>query len=153
MTDVFTPDERSRVMAAVRSRGNRSTETALAVALRAAGITGWRRHYPILGKPDFAFPRHRLAIFLDGCFWHGCPKCGEIPASNRSYWERKIGRNVERDRRHTKELRRRGWAVLRIWEHRLRGAGIASVIARLERLLETRKKAPDIGRSKAQAVR
>ena len=78
------------MMSAVRSRGNRSTEAMLLAALCANRVTGWRRHYRITGKPDFAFPKSRLAIFVDGCFWHGCPRCGSIPVSNRVYWESKF---------------------------------------------------------------
>ena len=72
VTDVFTKKKRSQVMAAIRSKGNKATELKLTSILRAAGITGWRRHQPIPGHPDFIFRRGRLAIFVDGCFWHGC---------------------------------------------------------------------------------
>lgn len=114
MADIFTPAERSRVMAAVRSTGNLSTEMVLVSAFRANRVTGWRRQYSISGKPDFAFARARLAVFVDGCFWHGCPRCGSLPASNRPYWEAKIGRNILRDRARTRELRLRGWVVVRV---------------------------------------
>ena len=135
MADVFTAAQRSRIMAAVRSKGNRSTETALLSLLRLNHITGWRRQYPIAGKPDFAFPRARLAVFVDGCFWHGCPRCGSIPVSNRPYWEAKISRNIQRDRAQTKELRLKGWAVERIWEHDLRGGALPRVAQRLKTAL------------------
>ena len=84
VADVFTKKKRSQVMAAIRSRGNKDTELKLATILRAAHITGWRRHQPIPGRPDFVFRRARLAIFVDGCFWHGCPKHGRKPGSNRA---------------------------------------------------------------------
>lgn len=139
MPDVFTAAERSKVMASVRSRGNRSTELALLSALKEHKITGWRRHYPVTGKPDFAFPHLRLAVFVDGCFWHGCPRCGRIPHSNRSFWETKINRNKERDRKKTKELKARGWSVLRVWEHDLRHARISKVIRRIQAQLSIRQ--------------
>ena len=97
MADVFTKKKRSQVMAAIRSRGNKDTEVKLAAILRASGITGWRRHQALPGRPDFAFRRERLAIFVDGCFWHGCPKHGRKPTSNRTYWLPKLRRNRERD--------------------------------------------------------
>jgi len=119
MPDVFSQKKRSQVMAAIRSSGNKDTELKLAAIFRAAGITGWRRHQPVPGRPDFVFPRARVAVFVDGCFWHGCPKHGRNPASNREYWLPKLARNRARDIAITKALRRAGWRVLRLWEHDL----------------------------------
>lgn len=116
---------RSRNMAAIKSRGNLSTELQFLALLKSLGCTGWRRHIPIHGTPDFAFPKIKLAIFLDGCFWHGCPRCFKLPRSNVDYWARKIGRNVSRDRRNSRLLRAEGWSVLHVWEHALRGANDA----------------------------
>jgi DNA mismatch endonuclease (patch repair protein) len=101
--------------------------------LRAQGITGWRRHVDMRGRPDFVFRRERVAVFVDGCFWHGCPKCFRMPETNREYWERKIGRNVARDVRAARELRREGWRVVRVWEHSL--AQPPRVVGRLKRAL------------------
>jgi DNA mismatch endonuclease (patch repair protein) len=125
MPDVFTREKRSEVMSRIRGRGNRDTELAFRSMLRARGITGWRRHYPITGRPDFAFPKLRLAVFVDGCFWHRCPKCSNMPVNNRAFWERKLTANVNRDRRVTRELRRRGWKVVRVWEHAMRDSTAA----------------------------
>ncbi len=119
MPDVFTKKKRSQVMAAIRSRGNKDTELKLAAILRAVGITGWRRHQPLPGKPDFIFRRERLAIFVDGCFWHGCPKHGRNPDTNRSYWLPKLQRNRQRALEVTRSLEKPGWRTLRIWEHEL----------------------------------
>jgi DNA mismatch endonuclease (patch repair protein) len=119
MADVFSKAKRSAVMARIRSRGNKATEIALARVLRRNGITGWRRHRPVFGKPDFIFLRHRLAIFVDGCFWHGCPRHGTQPAGNRAFWRKKFQRNRDRDRLVNRTLRKAGWRVLRIWEHEL----------------------------------
>src|SRR5438445_4703761 len=109
-------------MAAIRSKGNKDTELRLAAVFRAGGITGWRRHQALPGRPDFVFRRERLVVFVDGCFWHGCPRHGRKPDSNRDYWLPKLMRNRARDRAVGCELRRRGWTVVRIWEHDLRHA-------------------------------
>ena len=119
MPDVFTIEKRSAVMSVIRSRGNKDTELRLISIFRAYGITGWRRNYPLHGRPDFVFRSKRLAIFADGCFWHGCPKHGRKPTSNQDYWIPKLLRNQARDRQVTKTLRRKGWNVLRLWEHHL----------------------------------
>jgi len=119
MPDVFTKAKRSQVMSRIRGRGNKETELALAKLLRVARITGWRRHAALLGRPDFTFRKERLVIFVDGCFWHCCPKHSNIPANNREFWERKLAANKIRDRVVTRILRQRGWRVLRIWEHDL----------------------------------
>jgi DNA mismatch endonuclease, patch repair protein len=119
MPDVFTTAKRSEVMSRIRGRGNKKTEVALANLLRANGIIGWRRHQPLFGKPDFTFRKQRLVIFVDGCFWHRCPKHFNMPVNNAPFWEKKIAANKLRDRLVTKTLRRNGWSVLRIWEHDL----------------------------------
>lgn len=119
MTDVFTKKKRSQVMAAIRSRGNKDTELKLASIFRAYGIKGWRRHQPLPGRPDFVFRRERLAVFVDGCFWHGCPKHGRNPDSNRAYWLPKLERNRQRDMDVKRALTKVGWKVIRLWEHDL----------------------------------
>jgi len=116
MADVFTPNRRSAIMALVRSRGNASTEQRMVRLLRAHGITGWRRGAPLLGKPDFVFRGSKLAVFVDGCFWHGCPRHGHTPRSRVAYWVAKLARNTRRDRTVTRALRASGWTVLRVWE-------------------------------------
>jgi len=113
------PKWRSWVMSRVRGRGNESTEVLLAKLLRAEGIRGWRRHLPIPGRPDFSFPKQKVAVFVDGCFWHGCPRCFRLPKQNRSFWRAKIGGNRKRDRSVNGRLRRLGWKVLRIRECKL----------------------------------
>lgn len=76
-------------------------------------------------KPDFVFPQHRVAVFVDGCFWHGCPRHGSLPANHRAFWRKKLAANRTRDRLVHRTLRRCGWRVVRIWEHDLapRGGG------------------------------
>lgn len=107
-------------MSRIRGHGNRSTELAMIKVFRRHGITGWRRNQKVFGKPDFLFRRNRLAIFVDGCFWHGCPRHCRRPKENGNYWRRKILGNQKRDRLVTKTLRRADWRVLRIWEHELK---------------------------------
>ena len=81
--DKYDKATRSRMMAAVRSRGNRSTEVRLAKLLRKHRLSGWRRQYPIPGTPDFCWPKSRVALFVDGCFWHGCPRSRARTLHNR----------------------------------------------------------------------
>ena len=134
MADIFTKAKRSEIMSAIRSVGNRTTEQAVASAFRRNGVKGWRRHANLPGKPDFVFRTQRLAIFVDGCFWHNCPKHGHIPKTNRKYWRKKLERNQERDRAANRELRKRGWRVLRLWEHAAK-ASPAACAARAARAL------------------
>jgi DNA mismatch endonuclease, patch repair protein len=112
-------------MAQIRAKGNRSTELRVIKLLKQWRVCGWRRNYPLLGRPDFVFREKRCALFADGCFWHGCPVHGRVPSSNVDYWSQKIARNRKRDRQVKRELARKGWRVLRIWEHELtnRNAG------------------------------
>jgi DNA mismatch endonuclease (patch repair protein) len=119
MADVFSSRKRSQIMSRVRGKGNKATEIALIALLRRLRISGWRRGARIFGKPDFVFPKHRLAIFVDGCFWHGCPKHGTQPTSNRTFWKAKLARNKTRDTLVKRTLTQQGWRVLRIWQHDL----------------------------------
>jgi DNA mismatch endonuclease (patch repair protein) len=144
VADVFSKKKRSQVMAAIRSCGNKDTELRLASILREARITGWRRHQPIQGKPDFVFGRERVALFVDGCFWHGCPKHGREPRTNVDYWIQKLARNKARDRSVAKVLRQDGWTVIRIWEHQL--AAPVAVAAQIARALAKNCGSPFGGR-------
>lgn len=119
--DSVSPKVRSRVMATVLSRRNRSTEWRVRAALIRAGVKGWKLNAgDILGKPDFVFPVERVAVFVDGCFWHGCSRCNRVPNSNVAYWKAKIQRNRARDKTTSRNLRRQGWQVIRVWEHQLK---------------------------------
>lgn len=135
MADVFSARQRSKVMQAVRSRGNRTTEVAFAKGLRASGVKGWRRHLRVCVPcssgsagtkdlefstyPDFVFAKQKVAVFLDGCFWHSCPWHRTRPRHRAGFWRKKLTRNVARDRETNQLLRKSGWTVVRIWEHRL----------------------------------
>lgn len=123
--DIWDAGKRSQVMAAIRSRGNATTELTVVRAFRRNNVKGWRRHRPVRIdqrsiRPDFVFPGSRLIVFVDGCFWHQCPWHATLPASRRRYWATKLAGNRARDRRDDRALRRHGWRVLRIWEHSVR---------------------------------
>lgn len=116
MADVFSPDKRSEIMSLVKGRGNVSTELRMVSLLRQSRLSGWRRHLQLPGTPDFAFKSKKVALFVDGCFWHGCPTCYSRPKRNASFWEKKISSNRSRDARVGRILRKKGWTVLRVWE-------------------------------------
>ena len=119
--DSLTTADRSARMAKVRSTDNRSTELRVLSALQDSGIAGWVRHpADVLGHPDFYFPEHALVVFVDGCFWHACPKCGRIPKTRVDFWKTKIEGNKRRDLSVARALRKRGYRVMRVWEHALR---------------------------------
>lgn len=114
-------ENRSRTMAAIRSKGNRTTELKLRMAMVRAGIGGWTMHRKdIVGTPDFFFQERRLAVFVDGCFWHGCPSCGHIPKTRSRFWAAKLQRNKTRDLVAVEKLKDDGIRTLRIWEHDLK---------------------------------
>ena len=119
MSDVFSKKRRSQIMSRVRGTGNERTELALVKVLRGYKISGWRRHRLLLGKPDFVFRRERVVVFVDGCFWHSCPLHSSVPATNRSFWVRKLAKNRERDKQVNVLLAATGWKVVRIWQHEL----------------------------------
>src|ERR1035437_265098 len=131
MADGFSSQKRSEVMSHIRSHGNKDTELSLIRFFRKHHVSGWRRHWPLVGKPDFVFPLRRLAIFVDGCFWHGCFKHSRLPRSNQRYWRQKIFRNKARDRKVSRVLPTKGWHVLRIWEHELARANEARLLHRI----------------------
>lgn len=126
---------RGQLMSKVRSSGNVTTERRLASLLRTAGLSGWRRRRPLVGRPDFVWPHARAAVFVDGCFWHG-HDCGKniTPKTNAHAWQEKISRNRARDRRVARLLRRTGWKVARIWECEL-ARNPQRCLARLQRTL------------------
>src|SRR5438128_9347849 len=100
MSDVFTRAKRSIVMSRIRATGNRDTELRMIGLLRASKISGWRRNAKLFGRPDFVFPKHRLVVFGDGCFWHRHPNCkfSYTPKSRVEFWLPKFQKKVERDR-------------------------------------------------------
>jgi len=153
VSDVFDAAKRSQVMSRIRGRGNLSTELRLVAAFREHRIVGWRRHVlmrprvasvdsrpvslqqRISVRPDFMFRHQRVVVFVDGCFWHGCPKHFNIPVSNVEFWTKKLTGNVRRDARATTTLQAAGWKVLRVWEHEM--AHVEVVIKRVRLLLDS----------------
>lgn len=115
--DKFSKETRSRIMSSIRSR-NTSPELLLRRYLFKMGL----RYRIIYGKYkiDIAFPRHKIAVFVDGCFWHQCPQHSNVPKSNSSYWVPKLKKNVERDKERDVKLSEQGWVSLRFWEHEIR---------------------------------
>lgn len=131
--DTFDPATRSRVMASVKSSGT-GLETKFLALLAGAGISGFETQATGLpGKPDVIFAEKRIAVFVDSCFWHGCPLHLRRPSSNSDYWNAKINRNVARDRKKRAELRKSGWKVVRVWEHEMKFP--AKVVAKIRRSL------------------
>jgi DNA mismatch endonuclease (patch repair protein) len=133
MTDIWTKAKRSDVMSHILGSGNKDTELKLMAVFRLHGVTGWRRRVPVFGKPDFVFPKLKLAVFVDGCFWHGCPIHATQPKTNAEFWQTKIARNQARDLLVTRTLRANGWRVMRIWEHELTRKYERRLLARLRR--------------------
>ncbi len=116
-------------------------EIRLRKALWEAGIRGYRKHYTwnfhFPKSIDIAFPGKKVAVFVDGCFWHQCPEHGTLPKSNKRYWKRKLGANVERDAITTNSLELSGWNVLRFWEHKLKtDEGLESAVKQVRSALE-----------------
>lgn len=124
---------RSATMGAIRGKGNRTTEARLRLRLVRMGLRGWTMHPDLPGRPDFYFSGKRVAVFVDGCFWHGCPKCGHIPKTNRAFWKAKIQRNRRRAVKINRDLKSAGLSVVRIWEHELQKQEFPSW--KMERLL------------------
>lgn len=154
MPDVFSEAKRSIVMAGIRGRGNLGTEIRFMQLLRRCHISGWRRHQRInlsrdrrgeggaaarrsrIVHPDFMFRKSKILIFIDGCFWHGCPRHASMPENNRSFWKKKLRANVMRDNRTRRKLREMGWRTIRIWEHDLTASRRSIVEKRLARIFE-----------------
>jgi DNA mismatch endonuclease (patch repair protein) len=120
MADTFSVEKRSEIMRKVKSNRNKSTELRLIQFFKENRICGWRRNFKLYGKPDFVFPKQRLAIFVDGCFWHGHNCRNTKPKDNADYWESKINRNKNRDVHVTETLTNKNWTVIRIWECELK---------------------------------
>lgn len=119
MTDVLTKEQRTYNMSQIRSK-NTKPEITLRKLLFARGIRGYRIHYNLPGKPDIVFTKNKIAIFIDGCFWHKCPICFKEPATRKNFWIEKIDNNVLRDKENSEKLTADGWVVFRFWEHEIR---------------------------------
>lgn len=116
MTDVLNKNQRSYNMSQIKAK-NTSPEVKLRKALYQNGLRGYKIHYSLYGKPDVVFTKYKLAVFIDGCFWHKCPKCFIKPKTRTDFWMKKIENNKQRDEIVNKKLSNEGWIVLRYWEH------------------------------------
>ena len=139
MADVFSKEDRSGIMRKVKSSGNKSTEIKLIQYFDAHHIIGWRRHYGVKGHPDFVFLDRRIAIFVDGCFWHGHDCRNTRPADNSEYWVKKRQRNMDHDRAVTAMIEKRGWTVIRIWECEFKKKNAEKLAEKLRVLLSTKE--------------
>lgn len=149
MADGLTKAQRSNLMSRISGSGNRATELRLIQIFRANDITGWRRgcvmrgrktedgqqEKPFSVRPDFVFQKLRIAVFVDGCFWHGCPRHFIKPKGNAKFWRDKIAANRARDRKVNRTLRRLGWKVVRVWQHALKRRDEPQLVRRLMRIL------------------
>lgn len=120
MADIFSKEQRSDIMRKVKSKRNKSTELRLIKFFKNNHIIGWRRGYKLYGHPDFVFVKYKVAVFLDGCFWHGHDCRNTKPKDNEDYWRNKIARNQQRDMEVTETLMKKKWKVVRIWECELK---------------------------------
>lgn len=136
MADIFNKEERSKIMRAVKSSKNKSTEEKLILCLKQNGINGWRRNYPVKGHPDFVFLKKKVAIFVDGCFWHGHDCRNTRPTENAEYWRKKRERNLQHDKEITSILESRGWTVVRIWECELKKKNLPSTVDKIQEVLK-----------------
>lgn len=116
MSDKITKAQRSRIMSSIRS-SKTAPELKLKPLMKRSGFVYQPK--TIYGRPDFANRKLRIVVFVDGCFWHKCPKHYVEPSSNKAYWKSKILYNVRRDRAVNKRLEWEGWMVIRVWEHEL----------------------------------
>jgi len=119
MTDVLSPAQRKLNMSRIRAK-NTGPEVKLRKLLWVEGIRGYRVHYKLPGKPDIVFTKKKIAVFIDGCFWHKCPICFQEPATRKEFWMNKIQSNIDRDKKVNEQLKEEGWTVIRIWEHEIR---------------------------------
>lgn len=128
--DLKSKKQRSFNMSQIRSR-NTKPELRLRKILYASGIKGYRISYDLPGKPDIVFPGKKVAVFVDGCQWHKCPRHFVRPKSNVVFWDKKLSGNVARDTRINKELRTKGWRILRVWEHELKNKDLNKHTSRI----------------------
>lgn len=120
MADIFDTKKRSEIMSKVRSKNNKSTEIKMIQVFNENDIKGWRRNYPVKGHPDFVFLDKKVAVFVDGCFWHGHDCRNTRPTDNADYWNKKREKNIKHDIEITVRFEQRGWTVIRVWECELK---------------------------------
>ncbi len=119
MVDVHTKKQRSYNMSQIKAKDTKP-EIKLRKELFSSGVKGYRIHAKIIGKPDIIFSKQKVAVFIDGCFWHKCPRCYKEPQAHNKFWSEKIKTNKIRDRKINSQLKKEGWRVLRFWEHEIK---------------------------------
>jgi DNA mismatch endonuclease, patch repair protein len=118
LSDNLTQEQRSKTMRAIKSRSQ--LENRVSKALWRDGYRFRKNDKSLIGKPDISIKKYKIVIFIDSCFWHGCPLHGNMPKSNREYWEKKLSRNKERDQQVNEYYKEIGWSCMRVWEHELK---------------------------------
>ena len=122
-------------MRQVKSKKNKSTELRLIKIFKENGVTGWKRNYPVKGYPDFVFLKQRIAVFVDGCFWHGHDCRNTRPSANEEFWRKKRERNIKHDKEITELFESRGWTVIRIWECELKRQNYERTLLKIKKHL------------------
>ena len=135
MADIFDKEKRSAIMRQVKSKKNKSTELRLIKIFKENGVTEWKRNYPVKGHPDFVFLKQRIAVFVDGCFWHGHDCRNTRPSANEEFWRKKRERNIEHDKEITELFESRGWTVIRIWECELKQQNCERTLLKIKKYL------------------
>ena len=135
MSDVFSKEKRSEVMKAIKSKNTKTTELKMIQIFKELKISGWRRTYPLIGKPDFVFPKKRIVVFVDGCFWHGHDCRNVTPKENFEFWDKKRAYNRAHDEEVTRLLIAKGWKVIRIWECELKKKNRERLLEKIEEIL------------------
>ena len=135
MADIFNKEKRSAIMRQVKSKKNKSTELRLIKIFKENGVTGWKRNYPVKGHPDFVFLKQRIAVFVDGCFWHGHDCRNTSPSANEEFWRKKRERNIKHDKEITELFESRGWTVIRIWECELKQQNCERTLLKIKKYL------------------
>ena len=136
MSDVFSIQKRSAVMRAIKSKNTKSTELKMIEIFKELHIKGWRRTYPLIGKPDFVFPNKRIVVFVDGCFWHGHDCRNVTPNANADFWIAKRNYNKKHDEIVTETLIKKNWTVIRIWECELKKKNRENLLEKISLLLD-----------------
>ncbi|MDR3195558.1 MAG: very short patch repair endonuclease [Endomicrobium sp.] len=136
MSDIFDKEKRSAIMRRVKSSKNTSTELKLISIFKENDIKGWRRGSKVEGKPDFVFKCGKIAVFTDGCFWHGHKCRNTTPKDNGGYWTAKIIRNKKRDKDIAEYLKQSGWQVIRIWECELKNKNRTKLLLKLSPIVK-----------------
>ena len=133
MADTVSKKKRSEIMSAVRSKDTKM-EIVFRKAIWRKGFRYSKNSSKYFGKPDIILKKHKTAIFLDSCFWHGCKKHCRIPTARKGYWMKKIERNRQRDKKVNRYYKKIGWKVIRIWEHEMKD--ISKVILKVIKILK-----------------